>query len=355
MLEFNKTTLMYTQVNHITTIIKAFKTIVCITMFCVLPMVGFATNYTATANGKWSASATWGGAGVPNSTSDNVTIPTGITVYLGDAAYTCGTITIVGILDVANTTAGWPDQLTATNVNVDNGGTILGSADYQRTILTFTNLTIGATGGTNAVNFVRTTNNNLQISITGLLTIGNSSATGTGTFNYSPNLNGGSNSLTIAAVRKNANATYTLNCSGGGNCPSAPSNNILCEIVNSGGVYLTNTAYITSGYFTNTSGTVSNSLSMVFSKDVTNTAGSITNEENVSATMSASNLTNNATINNNCGSTFTVSGTFTQGASGSVNNLSAINKYSKFAITTTGTNSGTFGSSPNDYIIYGEF
>jgi len=353
MLEFNKITLMYTQVNHIITIIKAIKTIVCITMFCVLPMVGFSTNYTATTNGKWSLAATWGGAGVPNSTSDNVTIPIGITVYLGDAAYTCASITIVGTLDVANTTAGWPDQLTATNVFVDNGGTILGSADYQKTILTFTNLTIGATGGTNAVNFVRTTNNNLQISISGLLTIGNSSATGTGAFNYSPNLNGGSNSLTIAAVREYSNATYTLNCSGGGNCPTAPSNNVVCEIVNSGAVYFTNTAYIVGGYFTNTSGTVSNSLSIVLSKDVTNTAGSITNVESTGATITVNgNLTNNATVNNNCGTTITVAGTFSQGASGVVTNQSTANKYSKFAVTTTGTNSGTFGSSTTDYIIY---
>jgi len=68
------------------------KTIILIATISLLPILGFATTYTATQSGNWNDAATWGGAGIPTAT-DDVNNTQGATITLtADAA--CKSLTL---------------------------------------------------------------------------------------------------------------------------------------------------------------------------------------------------------------------------------------------------------------------
>jgi len=341
----------YSNYIHTHTPAKLIKTLALLFVFGVLPLLGFGTTYVATTSGGWSKAATWGGSGFPSTSTDIVTIPAGITVYIDSSAATCGTVTITGAgatLDIGNSLyGGSPQQLTVTAMFIDEGGTVLQHDDNRYSILTAANIAIGintTTGATSSFVLNHTTNNGLQIIISGMLTLGNCSSVGSALFNYSPTLTGGTNSLTIANRTVYTNGTYTCACSGG-SCPTCPT--------------ITTTANCKQTYYfvnrgavlTNTSGTT------IKCDNYIGTNGSIANSGTINLTA---NLTNNATITNNCGANINVSGTFSQGTSGVVRGPSVTDTYGKFTVTTTGTNSGTFGygadgtlgGGDDDYLIY---
>ncbi|OQA95992.1 MAG: Endoglucanase C precursor [Bacteroidetes bacterium ADurb.Bin217] len=188
--------------------------------------------YYSRSNGNWNDFNTWsstcgGSAGIGVPPNDAIVqICNGNVVNL-NANASIGRLTITGSgsrLAINNST--WENTFTVTgNTYIQDGGSISDSEDWRKYTLNLNNVYVGynSTSGTSTFSITRQTNNNSNISISGMLYIGNCAGNGTADFNYSPNLSGGTNSLTIANRTIYPNGTYTYGCSGG-SCPSAPSN-----------------------------------------------------------------------------------------------------------------------------------
>jgi hypothetical protein len=300
----------------------------------------YSTTYYSRATGNWSAAGTWSTVACGNATNsgttpgagDVVTICAGHTVYIDASTIACATLNITGVgatLDVGNLQAGWPQQITATTVNIDNGGTIIQSQANRNTNLIFTDVNIGTTTSTannSSISMTQGSNNNLQITISGTLTLGGGSGTGVGTFNFSPNLSGGTNKLLLTNITVNSNGlmtnnpaastglTYTISGNVTNNSTGASQYNNATDLVTLSGV----------GKTINTSSTIT------FGGAVTNT-GSY-------QLLCGTNMVVTGTLTNSGGATIT-------GASGTGSSWSRIQNASSVA------NSGTIGSG-STYIAF---
>ncbi len=121
------------------------------------------TDFTATQSGNWSDPATWGGSGPPGST-DNVTIPVGITVTVNGLS-TCNNIILNGSLNHSGTTTlqvngDWTNNGTYDGATNDGAiefagsgvAAIFGSTIFNRLIISKGSLNTSLTiNGTNSV------------------------------------------------------------------------------------------------------------------------------------------------------------------------------------------------------------
>ncbi|MFW5851288.1 MAG: hypothetical protein ACOCWB_03600, partial [Bacteroidota bacterium] len=192
------------------------------------------TTYYSRQSGEWGTNSTWStnscngtAASSSPSSSDSVIVCSGHTITVNNTQ-SCAQLNITGssakVLVGDSGVGGWPQTLTVTDVYIDEGGSLTQEEDNRNVEITITNLYIGTNTSSSATSsfvFNRETNNNLKISINNLI-VGNCNGDGTATFNYSPNLTGGTNTLSIDDRTIHTNGSYTYGCSGG-SCPAAPS------------------------------------------------------------------------------------------------------------------------------------
>jgi len=196
--------------------------------------------YYSIATGDWTTTATWSNVGCGSSTVASSTPPTGArvqicpgtTVTISDNnSPTISQLTVSGASAILQLNDNiWQETITVTgNTYIDNGGLIKGNptpTKLQAFSYVFNNLLIGtnSTGGASAFALTQSSQQN-SVTISGLLTVGNctSSGTGTGLFNYSPiDTTGTASILSIAnRIIRTATGTYTFGCSGS-YCPTAP-------------------------------------------------------------------------------------------------------------------------------------
>ncbi|OQA95593.1 MAG: Di-glucose binding within endoplasmic reticulum [Bacteroidetes bacterium ADurb.Bin217] len=183
-------------------------------------------------SGNWSDATTWsnascGGAAASSApgSGDIVTICGGnvVTVY-DNTSPSISKLTVTGSGSTLQMSTNiWEDSFTVTgNTYIDEGGSILGSTNTQKYTYTFNYLYIG-TNTTSSVTsslVMNQSNQQCNVTVSGMLVLGNCAGTGTAVFNYSPTLTIAS-TLNIANRMVHDNGTYTFGCSG--TCPSNPS------------------------------------------------------------------------------------------------------------------------------------
>ena len=136
---------------------------VTLVLLLLIPFTGYSATFTSSTNGNWSASSTWGGAGVPGNT-DDVIIKHGTTVTV-NGTYTCHN------LSIGDATTG----VTTVNIGSGNSLTINGACSINPSNLSNT-YTLNAGSG--------------SVNIAGTLTWASSGTNlieaGTGTVTFTP-------------------------------------------------------------------------------------------------------------------------------------------------------------------------
>jgi len=303
-----------------------------------------ATTFTATQNGEWVDTATWGGSAPPITinSGDTVSIPAGVAVTITARV----TISNSGTINNAGIITNIEGAITSDGT-INNSGTI--NNNFFGTFIPNAGDTITNSGTIN--NSGGTINNNRSGIMTNSGTITNSGGT---INNYIGNIY---NTGTIS------NNSGTVNNFGYLSNIGTITNS---DIINNAGTILSPCNYIgNGGIITNNSGATINNTGTIASYETINNSGTINNNvEGIITNYFGGVITNSGTINNAGGTinntlsgTITNSGTITITKSGIINNLGSIinsntisnssgkiNNSGYFSNTGTVTNSDTINN-----------
>lgn len=282
-------------------------------VFVIFNSYSSAATFTAVASGNWSSSVTWGGTAPSlSNTTDQITIPSGISVTMDNDVVLNGAltqITVNGTLTSSSSTTLTVNYGKITgNGTIDIGSVVLGTA----AVLTFTGSFASNTLDNAAINLQTT--GNFTIKQTLMLTSGILSIQSGGSLSLASNssivLNGGkmaTNGGTIG-LSSNYNVHYKAGSNSGGlELSGSGLNNLIIEVGTGNTLTLTGNVTV-NGTLTLTSGTLDLGIfNLTLNGDVSSSG---------SGSVTASNST--LTFNSNSG----VNGTIKfSGSNSTLNNL----------------------------------